>query len=305
MIGAEPSPSNPIRSVHVIVNPASGQPGDAVLNTLHAVFSEEMGIDWDVSLTRDTGDGFRQAQKAIEQGVDAVAVYGGDGTVREVVSALKCSEIPLAILPGGTGNLFAVQLGIPKALRRAARLIAGPHRIDRVDVGLANGEAFVVAVGTGFIAETMDVTDREMKDRMGFPAYLVGGYKKLREMPHAYYRLVLDDERGEEGEGVACLVSNTNSTGISGLQVPSGGSNQDGLLDVLLFRDVDAPTVLSIVGDILGLQELTAPLVRWPVRKVVIEADPPQLVTLDGDITGETPVEVTILPAALKIIVPA
>lgn len=297
--------ANGLRRVHVIVNPASGQPGDAVLNTLNAVLTEEAGVEWDVSLTRDAGDGFRQAKAAVEQGVDAVAVYGGDGTVREVVSALKCSDMPLAILPGGTGNLFAVQLGIPKALRRAAQLIAGPHRIDTVDVGLANGEAFVVAAGTGLIAETMDVTDREMKGRMGFPAYFVGGYKKLRELRHAEYRLVLDEERVEEGDGVACLVSNTNSTGISGLQVPSGGSNKDGLLDVLFFHDVDPPTVLSVVGDILGLQELTAPLVCWPVKKVTIEADPPQLVTLDGDITGETPVEVTILPSALRIIVPA
>lgn len=296
--------SEPPHSVEVIINPASGKAGDAILNVLHQVFTEEAGIKWDVSLTYDTGDGTRLAEEAVAKGPDAVAVYGGDGTVREVAGVLKDSGVPLAILPGGTGNLFAVQMGVPRALRRAARLIAGPHAIQQVDVGIANGEAFLVAAGTGVLADTMDGTGREAKNRMGYAAYLVSGVRKLMEVKHAHYRMELSDGQVQEGPGIACLISNTNSVGISGLSVPAGGSNQDGLLDVMLFHDVDPQTVFSIVGNILGLEELTTPLACWPATDVLIETDPPQLITLDGDITGHTPLEVSILPGAVKVIAP-
>lgn len=296
--------SEPPQTIQVIINPASGRPGDAILNVLHQVFTEEAGIKWNVSLTYDAGDGVRLAEEALARGPDAIAVYGGDGTVREVAGVLKGTGVPLAILPGGTGNLFAVQMRIPRALRRAARLVAGPHAVQQVDVGIANGEAFLVAAGTGVLADTMDGTDREAKNRMGYAAYLLSGVRKLMEVKHARYRVMLGGGQLQEGPGIACLVSNTNSVGISGLSVPAGGSNQDGLLDVMLFHDVDPQTVFSIVGNILGLEELTTPLVCWPATDVVLETDPPQLVTLDGDITGHTPLEISIAPGALRVITP-
>ena len=108
------------KNIHVIINPAAGQ-NDTVLNKLNAVF-HPAGVNWDVSITKASGDATHYAREAIEAGVDIVCAYGGDGTVMEVAHAVQSGEVPMAILPGGTANLMAVELGIPKDLTEAARL---------------------------------------------------------------------------------------------------------------------------------------------------------------------------------------
>lgn len=291
-----------IKKVHVIANPMAGQAGNAILRVLANIF-HDADIKWDLDITHETGDGTRLAEKALKEGQDALVVFGGDGTVREVVAALLGTDVPLAVLPGGTGNLFAVGMGIPRGIRRAVRLIAGPHRIRQVDVGLAGEETFLVAAATGLIADVMEEADREMKAQLGYPAYLLAGYRELWATKAAHYRLDLGDEV-VEGDGVACLVSNTNSVGISGVSVPREGDNADGLLDVVLFEGIDPPTVLSVAANIIGVEDLVPPLNSWAVPRVTVEADPPQLITCDGDIVGHTPVDIRVLPRALGVIVP-
>src|SRR5512135_2502198 len=96
------------KRVHVIVNPASGK-DQPILHTLNSVF-HPAGIDWDIYVTKAGGDARRLAQEAVQAGADAVAVYGGDGTVAEVAAGLFDSEMPVVILPGGTTNATARSL---------------------------------------------------------------------------------------------------------------------------------------------------------------------------------------------------
>src|SRR5438128_2386565 len=118
----EASTAPKFRRVHIIINPASGQ-DRPVLSILNDVF-QPSGIDWDVSVTKDAGDGRRYALAALESGVDAIGVYGGDGTVNEVASALVGTDTPLAIFPGGTANVMSVELGIPSDLLEACALVS-------------------------------------------------------------------------------------------------------------------------------------------------------------------------------------
>ncbi len=218
---------------------------------------------------------------------------------------LAGTDVPLAILPGGTGNLFSAGMSIPKDIRRAAELIAGEHSIAAVDVGQAGDQVFLVAAATGLIADVMKGADREMKERMGFTAYLLTGVREVRaSKPHDY--TILLNGKTVTGQGIACLVSNTGSVGIQGVNVPREGTNRDGLLDVMLFQGIDPPSVLSVAANALGLQpDLGSAIPHWSVTQVRLEADPPQLVTFDGDIVGETPLEITIRPGVLKVVVPA
>ncbi len=98
------------KRVRVIINPAAGQ-DEPVLGILNSVF-HPAGVEWDVAITLKAGDAKRFAQQAVEEGIEVVAVYGGDGTVAEVASGLIGSEVPLAIFPGGTANVMSVELGI-------------------------------------------------------------------------------------------------------------------------------------------------------------------------------------------------
>jgi diacylglycerol kinase (ATP) len=137
-----------VKRVHVIVNPASGQ-DRPILKTLNSVFRVNQ-IDWEMFLTKEQGDGIRLAKEAAAAGVDAVAVYGGDGTVREVTTGLLDTNVPILILPGGTANAMALTLGIPTDLAAAASLLSCDECETRsVDVGLMNEEAFLIGVGLG------------------------------------------------------------------------------------------------------------------------------------------------------------
>ena len=108
------------KRIHVVINPASGQP-EPILNTLNDVFHHS-GVDWDVSITKKYGDGIELARRAAEKGYDVVASYGGDGTVMEVANGLVDNKTPMAVFPGGTGNVMSVELNIPQNLAEAAQL---------------------------------------------------------------------------------------------------------------------------------------------------------------------------------------
>ena len=102
------------RKIAVIVNPGSGQPSP-ILHTLNSVF-RSAGVEWEIYLTHRSGDAERFAHEAVEKGVDAVAAFGGDGTVMEVARGVMRSQIPMAILPGGTANLCRLNWGYRKTL---------------------------------------------------------------------------------------------------------------------------------------------------------------------------------------------
>ena len=117
----------PYPKVHVIINPASG-PNRPILNTLNDVFRKH-GVDWDVSITKRYGDATQQARDAIARGVDLVVGYGGDGTQHELANAVIGTGMPMGILPGGTGNGFAREIGIPKELDEAVELLCTSQHV--------------------------------------------------------------------------------------------------------------------------------------------------------------------------------
>ena len=182
------------KRIQVIVNPASGQP-EPILNTLNSVF-RPAGIDWDISLTQKSGDAKRYAQQAITAGVDIVAAYGGDGTVMEVANGVMDSDTPMAILPGGTANLMAVELGIPKKLASAAEIASSDDsKVQFVDIGQMGERQFLLRVGIGFEADKVKFADREMKDRYGILAYTIAGLKALQSLNKAKYKVTIDGVR--------------------------------------------------------------------------------------------------------------
>ena len=120
------------RRVHVVINPASGK-DEPILNVLNDVFREH-GVAWDASVTHRYGDAGDQARAAIADGVDLVVAYGGDGTQHEVANAVVTAAVatgrrtPMGILPGGTGNGFAREVGVPKKVRDATVMLCTSTR---------------------------------------------------------------------------------------------------------------------------------------------------------------------------------
>src|SRR5512139_1023660 len=158
----------PYPRIHVIINPAAGH-DEPILNVLNDVF-HPAGVEWDISITHKFGDATRLAKEAVEMGVDLVAGYGGDGTQMEVANGLLGSGIPLAILPGGTGNAMARDLNIPINLKQAAELIVFSSKRRAVDLARIGDRVFMLRAYAG--VKSQDAASREDKDKLGQLAYI-------------------------------------------------------------------------------------------------------------------------------------
>jgi diacylglycerol kinase (ATP) len=292
------------KCIHVVINPSSGKP-QPVLSVLNSVF-QPAGVDWHVHVTQRAGDAIAHTRRAVEAGADVVAAYGGDGTVMEVATALRGTGVPLAIFPGGTANVMSYELGISSDLAEACALVCGDAgALVPVDMGEVEGHGlFILRVGAGVEADMVAGATPEAKERMGNLAYAISALQALNDPPHSRYRLTLDGETFES-EGVTCVVCNSGSLGRMDLTFSPNISVRDGLLDVIVLRQADLLTALSLIKDVLSDDEPSAPaLQHWQARDILVETDPPVTLQGDGEVWGKTPFRARVVPSAVQVVVP-
>ena len=287
----------PYLNIHVIVNPASG-PDRPILNTLNDVFRKH-GVDWDVSITKRYGDASRQAREAISRGVDLVVGYGGDGTQHELANAVIGTNMPMGILPGGTGNGFAREMGIPKDLREAVELLCTCRNVRHVDAARVGGEYFIQRLYAGVPPESQ--TSREMKERFGLLAYAVTVPKQILRAKESDYQLTVDG-RTICVSGIKCYIVNSGRTG-TGLTVDADFSPTDGLLDVFVVSRKPL-SVMSAEARFLRLPTADAGLYYWRGKEITIEAQPAQAIWMDGEHQGNSPVTAQVVPGGLAVVAP-
>lgn len=287
----------PYPRMHIVINPAAGK-DEPILNTLNDVFYPH-GIEWDVSVTLKYGDARRFARAAVERGVDLVVGYGGDGTQHEIANAVIGSGLTMGILPGGTGNGFATEMGVPKTLREAAQVLVSSTNVKHVDVARVGEEIFIQRMYTGIDPEQQ--TSRELKDKYGLLGYAIALPKQLRSSQRSQYRLTLDGEVIER-EGFKCYVVNSGRMG-TGLTMAKNIDPTDGVLDVFLIDNTVA-SIASATDRLMHLPTEQASLYAWQAKQVTLEVEPAQAVWMDGEHVGQSPVTATIEPGALRVVVP-
>jgi diacylglycerol kinase (ATP) len=305
-------PVHRFQRVHIIVNPASGQVGLS-LPTLNQDL-QDLQIDWEMFITRKRGDARERAAEAIATGVDAIVVYGGDGTVLEAASGMIGSDIPLVILPGGTANVLSVELGIPADQTRATALLGGvPNAIRALDMGALVGakveggnrdELLFFHLGIGLEGTMHEAADRDAKDRSGMLAYVVAALKTLANPTMAHYRLTLDGEQ-VEADGINCMITNFGSVGVPGITLSHAIDMSDGLLDVIIFQDANLSSLLAAAANAVTSGELAQPLLQWQAREVTVIVDSPQTVVVDGELIEVDEVKVRVVPQVVRVVVPA
>ena len=290
------------KRIHVVINPASGQ-NQYILNTINGVF-REFEISWDVSVTQKSGDARRFAEKAVVEGADVVAAYGGDGSVMEVAQGLMGSEVPLAILPGGTANLMSVELGIPRDLAKAAQVACSDASVVRdVDMGESGDNKFMLRVGIGFPAEKVILADRDLKDKYGLAAYTVAAFKALGTSQITHFQLDLDGEQVEV-DGIACRVDNSSNVGMPGVSLVDSTDVSDGYLDIIVLRDKGLASLTSTAASLLHKETINDAFHHWRAKEITIQSDPPQPIQGDGEIWDQTPISIKVLPGAMRVLVP-
>jgi YegS/Rv2252/BmrU family lipid kinase len=303
------------RRVFIVANPAAGQ-GNFDIKDLNARFSAA-DIDWEVFFTKKWGDGATLTRRALEEGADVVAAYGGDGTVAEVGGAMAGSGVPLAILPGGTANVMSVELGIPPTFGEAVNLLCHEELTLRpIDVGKVDDRHFILRLSMGLEARMVEGADRTLKDRLGTLAYALSALKAMAAPEMIRYEFEIDGQSLSE-EGIACVIANSANLGRPGWQLAPDVTVSDGMLDVFVLNNTSMPTVMSLISGILGQEtkpveaeeigsqpDQPRPIRHWRAKEVVVRSTPVSSVQCDGEMIGDTPMNIGILPAALQVVVP-
>lgn len=218
-------------------------------------------------------------ERALEDGAELILAWGGDGMVRRCVNALEDTQVPLAIAPAGTSNLFATNLGIERDIAQAVQVaLHGDRR--RLDVGCFDGERFAVMAGAGFDAAMIKGAD-DLKDRLGRAAYVLGGAAKLNTPPFEA-KIKIDGERWYKGPASCVLIGNVGDL-FGGIEVFADAQPDDGRLDVgVLTSDGPLQLVRAVARTTLGSAE-KSPFVRVTQgRSVRVKLDRKVRYELDG-----------------------
>jgi YegS/Rv2252/BmrU family lipid kinase len=298
--------SRSFKKLQVIINPAAGI-GRPILQALNSGL-KDTEIEWDVSITHKAGDAERLAKEAVENGADIVGVHGGDGSVMEVASALRGTSTPLAIFPGGTANVMSVELGIPSSdIEASIDFIAkGNYTTRLIDMGLVNDRLFLLRIGIGLEADMMKSADQEIKNRFGVLAYAFSALNEMRNLTPSLYRVHVDGEL-HEIEGISCMIANSGNVAIGGLTLSKKIDISDGALDVVIFRRADVAAMITVSAAVVSptAEATESPqLVHYQGREIVVEADPPQTISIDGEVIEPTTLTASILPGAVNVVVP-
>ena len=290
-----------IERVLLIVNPASRR-GRRVLSRAERAFVDA-GVKCDVVLTEAPGHAAVLAQTH-GHNYPAVFTLGGDGTVMEVVGALAHKGPPVGILAGGTANVVARTLGIPLNPARAVPLLLGGDEAT-LDLGrLGDGRRFAIGVGVGLDATMIAQAPARLKKRLGFMAYVIGGYKAVLENRRFKLRLTVDGETFELTAS-AVLVANFGAVLNDLVTFGDGIAHDDGLLDACVFSPRNLGDAVRILWRMVRRDFGPDPCLFYKSgRDFRIETVPPMPSQADGELLGKTPLTVSVDPLAGRLLIP-
>lgn len=293
----------------LITNPAAART-DLVAHKEIASTLRSGGWDIEVLSTGGPGDARRLAEYGVAAGVDVVAVFGGDGTTMQAAAALVGTDVALGVIPGGTGNLLAGNLRIPASPARAAQalLMARPRPFDLGRMDRPGGaQYFAVACGAGYDARVMAGTLSEQKRRWGMGAYVATSLRLITDIRSSLHVITIDGVP-YEAHAAMVLVANCGEVIPRLVKLGAGISPNDGLLDVVVIRADSFSQSVRAVWDLLRLSP-GAPGEGTYVghargREIRVETEGVQPVQLDGEAGGGTPFTATVVPNAIRIMLP-
>jgi diacylglycerol kinase family enzyme len=255
---------------------------------------------WLETTVEDPGVG--QAAQAARDGAEVVFACGGDGTVMACVSALAGTDVALAVLPAGTGNLLAANLGLSGDLATGIEVVLQGGR-RRIDVGCAGEQSFAVMAGMGFDAQMLDATNDTAKKHVGWLAYVAGAVAHLRDRPMRV-TISLDGGPAFIRRPRTVIVGNVGRL-QGGMRLLPDAQPDDGKLDVAVLSPRNLRHWLALAWGVLRRSGGVARMETYTASTVEIRSTRPQPRQLDGDLIEEgKELLVTVRPKALVLCVP-
>jgi len=286
------------RCLALLVNPTSGKGRGGRLLDPVADRLRRSGVDVDVVVGRDADEAFDRLRDRVAAGVDGVVAVGGDGLVNLALQVVGGTDVPLGIVPAGTGNDIARALGLGLDDPVAAVDLASAGRTRRVDLGRANGRWFGGVLGSGF-----DSMVNERANRMTWPSgrsrYSLAIIAELRTFRPVPYALELDGETWET-EAMLVAVGNGASYG-GGMRVCPDAQLDDGLLDVTVLGPIGKPEFLRVFPTVYKGTHVHHPAVTVRRARQVVLTSPGVTAYADGERVSVLPMNVEAMPDALRV----
>jgi len=279
----------------VVLNPVAGDATSSVRRALDKHFPE---AGWTFELYETTGDEriadvVKEALADDQKPVDMCVAAGGDGTVSGVAGGVAKTGIPMGVLPLGTGNTFAREMRIPLKIEAALMLLTGDHATAQIDAMAVGDGVYVLNVTVGISGLTMRDTARTQKQRFGRVAYVWTGLRKLFGYQPHWFHLTVDGNP-------------TCALGTPPLRWSPQVELDDGRIDVCIIRARSMVDYVGVATAVLLRRQSEEPALLHIIAtdRVEVDGDPELPVQGDGDLIGNPPVEIAVMPRAVEVVVP-
>ncbi len=294
----------------LIFNPKSGQ--DNITETQVAEKAGEISAKLTTYTLDENLDLKSTTAKEAQNGADLFIACGGDGTILAVAEALYNKNIPLVVLPYGTANVFAAELGIPANSLKILDLIRDDKlKRRKVDMGLVGDRKFLLRLGIGWEAVMTNETPDILKKNIGRVSYLATALNKRNDLKRSTYVIKTEDYK-KKVSGISFMVCNSGNLGLPDLKLLPSIHVDDGKLNVVVIKKSSTKSILQLLGNLVfnysRKKKSTIDdyiLTSFPAKEIIIEKDPGQPAAVDGEmINCEYPLTVKVLENALEVIVP-
>ncbi len=250
--------------------------------------------------TTGPGDARAAAERAVGEGFTTIVAAGGDGTVNDVVNGIAGSDVALGILPVGTMNVFAAELGLPGDLDEAWAVIRAGHT-RKIDIGRANSRYFIQLAGVGLDAQVVQETSWNFKKNFGPLSYVISAAQIAARKPP---RLVVESD-GIEREGSFVLIGNGRYYG-GPVAFFKDARIDDGKLDVLIFKNLGYLDIARYLTNVfMGKHTRLSDVEYFQTKKALVRSEQDVPVEVDGEVVMQLPVTFRISSRKLRVVVPA
>jgi len=290
------------RPLQLIINPHCGYGGTKRLIGELRTALRRAGWSFCEHTTRGPEDASRFAAD-VAGDAGAVVVWGGDGTISEVASALVGTDVPILLCPAGTENLLGKELRIPLHIGRLVEALHSGEIIE-CDVGHINDRNFLLIIGVGFDGEVVRRVTASRTGHISHLSYFWPIWRTFWEHDFPRMRITADGKEIFNDVGLA-FIGNISRYAV-GLRICRDARFDDGLLDLVVFRCRRQQTLmLHAAWTLLRQHPLKGDVIYHRFHRVHIETDPPVSTQVDGDLGPTTPIDVSVVPKRIKLLIPA
>lgn len=298
--------TNQILKTYVVHNPVSGQAQTELVREHILRVMDDNNIPYELYETTGKEKLFDVVKNAIKQGFEQFIAVGGDGTVSGVASGLVNTDIPLVILPAGTVNALARELGIPIGIDNAAGWWLSERQIRKIDVMQMKDRYFLMNISVGVSAEIVHEVDRSDINRLGVLAFIRNALRRKKDLPFFRFQVTIDKTLTYIRASELFIANSGILLGLKSFTLDPNADLDTGRMSVCYARirtvwDYVRIALKIIVAPQQEKQELNCTEAR---REVRIHANRPVPIQGDGDKVGTTPVTITLVPHALSVVVP-